>query len=345
MDRKIAKKIKELDRNIKYYDKKVKDKESYLIDLKNKIKVYTMMYFSSSNDIEKQHILEGLYGFYDLLYYIKCKANENTTYSLDDDIEKLPDIFVIDQKPKRFDIDESLLSDLDIENGLTEEQAQELLKLIVNNTRDNLNNSSSYKDDDVYENDSLLGACGFSQFSSLYPLQKLGLHITINNIWDIGGCLHAYGTVVIPINNNGNIVPKRYLIDCTYRQFFTIPFNVVSRYKKFLLKYTDKVPNRKTLSTPHPGFFIVDDVEESNFARELLQNGFVEASMENLKKYFKPFYSMLYDYYETSRIDEDFSQVDFLDIIENRQTTFDWTEEKFLASGYNLSTSHSSKSL
>ena len=336
MDRKIAKKLKKFNHNVAYYEKKVNDKEKFLLNLKNKIKEYTILYFSSPNEVDKQHILEVLSDYYDMLYYINSQENERRTYLLDDDIDELPTIFVLDQRPKRFDIDESLLSNLDIENGLTEEQAQELLKLIVNNTRDNLNKSSCYKDDDVYENDSLLGACGFSQFSSLFPLQKLGLHITINNIWDIGGCLHAYGTVVIPVNINGNIIPKRYLVDCTYRQFFTIPFNVVTRYKSALLRYINEEPSRKVLSTPHPGFFIVDDVEESNFAKELLQNGFVEASIDNLKKYLKPFYSMSYDYNETNRIDKSFSQVDILDILENRQTTFDYTEEEFLKAGFNL---------
>ncbi len=330
MDRRIFKKLKDFDRNIKYYETKVDDKDQFFINLTEKIKEYTKMYFEADNEDAKQQILNVLNEYYDLLQYINSKKNLRRMFIYPDDIEDLPTVFILDQKPVRFDVDDSLLNDMDIEHGLTEEQAQELLKTIVNNTRDNLNKSSSNPNNDVYENDSLGGACGFSQFSTLYPLQQLGLHITVNNMRALSDCSHDYGTVVIPINKDGKKFYKRYLIDCTYRQFFMLTYNLLSRYIK---------------SHPEPGFFVVLDSEEISFATELLKNGFMEATPRNLKLYFKPFYSVNYKIEDTHRIDKDFSKVDIIDILENKQTDFDYTEEEFLKWGLKVSVNNNSISL
>ena len=169
MNRIIANKLDNFNSNIKYYEEKVSDKDEYYVDLKNRMKELTKMYFDTMDVEVKKSIINTLSECYDLLYYINFKKNPGRTFLLDDDIEKLPTIFLIDQKPKRFDINPGLLSDIDISKGLSEEQAEELLMWSSNNTRDNLNISSANSniDEDVYDNDSLQGACGFSQFSSL----------------------------------------------------------------------------------------------------------------------------------------------------------------------------------
>ena len=65
--------------------------------------------------------------------------NKNTMCVLSEKIESLPNMFMLDDKPIRFDIDYDLLSSIDVKEGLTQEQANELLKWTSNNTRDNIN--------------------------------------------------------------------------------------------------------------------------------------------------------------------------------------------------------------
>jgi len=317
--------IKQLELDKDYYETQVTDKDSFLISIKNMIKNYSRQYFEINDVSYKKEILKYLSRYYDLLYYINSTKDIRRMYLLDGDIESLPNIFVVDQKPTFFELDNNLLSSINIEQGLTEIQAEELLKWTANNTRNNLNISCQNKSGkfDVYDNNSLIGACGFSQFSTLYPLQKLGLTVTINNISTINNIRHAYGTVTIPINNNGTIVQKRYLIDCTYRQFFDIKSNVVSRYIGG--------------NSPRAGFFVIQDDAEIEFAKELLKNGFVEASPENLEKYLKPFYSMSVNMENLGQIDENFSKLDIADVLDNHQEEFDdYTEEEFSDWGMNL---------
>jgi len=119
------------------------------------------------------------------------------------------------------------------------------------------------------------------------------------------------------------IVNKRFLIDCTYRQFFTMQYNVIARYLH---------------SNPDPaaGFFIVQNRDLIEFAKKLLKDGFVEADLENLNKYIKPFFSRSISINDISKIDEKFNELDIIDILENKQEEFDYTEEEFDAWGCNL---------
>ncbi len=309
--------------DVEYCNNHENNEKELLLNIKTMIKKYTQLYFTTIDDIQKKDIVDRLSRYYNMLYYIKGKKDSHKMFLLDRDIDNLPFVYVVQQKPELFEINNSLLKSIDVSHGLSLEQAQELLKFTVNNTRNNLNmgNKNRGSNQDVYDNDSLGGACGFSQFSSLYPLQKLGLTVTINNISSIGGCRHAYGTVIIPINIDGNIVRKRYLIDCTYRQFFTIPHNVVARYLN---------------GTPEIGFFIAQDKVETEFAKKLLMDGFVEANEENLVKYLKPFYAMTLDINELTKLDKKFAMIDIISMLDNQQENFDYTEEEFLDWGMNL---------
>ena len=227
------------------------------------------------------------------------------------------------ENTERFDLDENVLNTINISEGLSEEQAQELLKWTVNNTRDNLNISKNKLEisDDVYENYSLSGFCGFSQFSSLYPLKQMGLEVTVNNVGEIKGGRHAYGTVIIPIKENDQVVNKRFLIDCTYRQFFTIPFNSFSRYIN---------------SAPDIGFFIKENRGQTEFAKKLLKDGFIEATSENLEKYLKPFFMRSYQFEYLELVESEFNEIDLFDTIQNKQEEFDYEESEFDNLGCNL---------
>lgn len=190
-----------------------------------------------NNESQKEEIKNNLIRLYDLLFYYQSKEKGiDNAYVVEDDVQKLNSIYVLSSRPERFEIDYDLLNNINVINGLSEEEAYELLKWTSNNTRDNMNKSIcddlNYVDDNVYNDYSLTGFCGFSQFSSLYPLQKMGLKITINNVGNgkLSNNRHAFGSVFIPINSNGTIIEKQYIIDCTYRQFFTLESNCISKY-------------------------------------------------------------------------------------------------------------------
>lgn len=320
----LEKDFKRLYNDIVEIEKNYKDFESILQVVKERIIDTNQKYFLTDNSEEKESLKDELLKEYDLLYYYQSKKNGvRKAYLLDSDIENLPDVYLIDQKPERFDLDENIINTIQISEGLTLEQAEELLKWTVNNTRDNLNTGIRINKcpKDVYDNYSLMGYCGFSQFSSLYPLQQLGLEVTINNIGEIKGGRHAYGTVVIPIKDNNKIVNKRFLIDCTYRQFFTVEFNSFSRYIN---------------SAPDIGFFIKEDKEKIEFAKELLKNGFIELTQENLEHYLKPFFMRDYQLENIEQAEEDFAKVDLLDAIQNRQVEFDYEASEFDNWGCNL---------
>lgn len=311
--------------DIKRIEEQNLDIDVVLETIKKQTREDTAAYLETDDYKLKEKLKTDLIRDYNLMYYYQAKRNGiKHAYWTDVDIVLLPNIYLIDQTPERFEINEQLLEDINIAEGLTMDQAIELLKWVSNNTRDNLVESTKGifgELKDVYGNDSLAGCCGFAQFSTLFPLQKMGLKITINNTSKISLGDHAFGTVIIPIKTENIIVYKRFLIDCSYRQFFSIPENVVARYLD---------------NTPNAGFFVNKQTDEIAFARELLRNGFIEADLENLKKYLKPFFSTSIAREETSKIDEEFNNLDILDIIENKQVRFFISEEKFSKGGGNL---------
>lgn len=304
------------------------DIELILVNIKKEIIENTLLFFKTDNIEQKENLKSSLAREYNYLYYFQAKRNGvSSAYRLDSDIQNLPDIFLIDQKPERFEIDNELLANININEGLTMEEALELLKWTSNNTRDNITKHLCINlcdKEQVYGNASLISNCGISQLSSLYPLQKMGLKITINNTGQMSYVRHAYGTVEIPIRTENGIVNKRFIIDCTYRQFFIISQNVVSRYLYSIH------------SSPDAGFFINKTEDDIEFAKELLKNGFIEATDENLEKYLKPFFSSFVDINEINKIDERFSELNIIDILENKQVKFDDDEDGLISGGYNI---------
>ena len=321
MDKRIAKLVDNFSDDVAYCNN-LDDKETFFNRIRKRIIEKTNEYYQNNN---KAEIVEDLGRLYDLYYYIKSQKNINDTYNLDQELSNLPPVYIINQKPIKFDIDKELLNNIDISNGLTIDEALNLLKWISNNTRDNLNkyNETLYIFRDVYEDAPLNGTCGLGQFISLYPLQQLGLHITINNIQTEFKTNHAYGTVVIPIKEENKVTNKRFILDLTYRQFFRIHENVISKYLK-------------SNSKPNIGLFINLDEDDKNFAIELLKNGFVEATDDNIKHYFKPFAFSDLELYSTDTINQVYQELDMLDAIENKQIEFDWDIESAKEYGYNL---------
>ena len=83
---------------------------------------------------------------------------------------------------------------------------------------------------------------------------------------------------------------KRYIIDCTYRQFFTVVRNNLERIKVM------------GLSGCHAGIFMTRTKERLELANQILKYGWFEATPENIKNYFDG-YAISYrngHYYETT---------------------------------------------
>lgn len=131
------------------------------------------------------------------------------------------------------------------------------------------------------ENNSLNGFCELGQALSIMPFENMGLEVTKNKASDVFGyhLNHAFGTVKFPIKENGILMEDTFLIDTTYRQFFSSVRCNEGRY------YT-KEENTGKIANPDPGYF-VDDI---NFAKNLMANGYVRLDLKTAYLYGHSFY-------------------------------------------------------
>lgn len=184
--------------------------------------------------------------------------------------------YIINQEPERFVVDKDELNiainHLEEGNGLTIEEIEILLQASVENARSNFANLGI----DVKTN-SLNGFCELGQALTLMPLENLGLKVTKNSAKESFDYPfnHVFGTVTFPYNGD----EITYLIDSTYRQFFT-----TNRCNEG--RYYQEEENTRLKVAPDPGYF----VEDESFARNLMRYGYVPLTKENAKKYGEPFY-------------------------------------------------------
>ncbi len=223
--------------------------------------------------------------------YYKISRKENRTldeaYNLYMMLEN--ESYIINQKPDFKKInDEEIIKSIDelklvleknndmFKHGISNECANTILKWIVYNTRNNFKKIGVN-----LENNSLNGYCEIGQLISILPLEKLGLKVTKNqaNICFDYPYNHCFGTVSLPILENNEIIEKEYLIDTTYRQFFTTVRCNEGRY------YT-KEENTLLETSPNPGYFNIN----KEFAQELMKKGYVFLNEKNAEYYGKPFY-------------------------------------------------------
>lgn len=104
---------------------------------------------------------------------------------------------------------------------------------------------------------------------------------------------------------------KKYVIDCTYRQFFTLVRNDLERIKVM------------GLSGCHAGIFMTKTKERLELANQILKYGWFEATPKNLKNYFDGF-ALSYRnglYYETTNdysYTTPYTGADYLKFISNK---------------------------
>ncbi len=151
--------------------------------------------------------------------------------------------------------------------ALSEAEADSLIKWTVHNTRNAL--EVSYKGSIADE--SLQGACGLASGVSAFPLEDMGVQCNMPNIGEVRNIKnrHAFLTAGIPVERNGVVEDKHYLVDATYRQF------CVERDPK---NFEDS-----------PGHYLSQSQEGYQMGTDLLKNGYVELTEENARLYVEAF--------------------------------------------------------
>lgn len=211
-------------------------------------------------DDYKEYIINNLYTLYNKRKEM-MGITENTN------------TFIIDETPLITDTDfnkvKELVNSYKKNKYLTIEEAKYILNWTIQNTRKFISELGI-----SIKGNSLDGYCELAQFLTLYPLEEMGFKVTKNtaqNDFDYN-LNHAFGTLTLNVKENDEIKEEHFLIDATYRQFFTKEKCNKGMY------YMDK--------TPDPGYFVKNKV----FAKELIKNGFIKLNEEVAKEYGEPFY-------------------------------------------------------
>ena len=215
-------------------------------------------------------------------YYKYCYDNNLKTNI---DIFKLgPLSYIIESEPLVFQVNENLAGNAfnhlqeviennknGIPDGVNEEEAELILNWTIQNARKSL-----AKDEKDFQSASLTGYCGYAQSITLLPLIEAGLEVTINNTSLLPGAIyrHAFGTVKIPIKTNNEVIFKQFLLDASYRQFFTTAECNPGRY--YIHNYN---------AGPSAGYYVCETEEGKIFAYELLKKGYIELTEHNAKIY------------------------------------------------------------
>lgn len=160
--------------------------------------------------------------------------------------------------------------------GITEQEAEEILKWTVQNTRNEL-----AKDRNLQE-ESLLGCCGFGQAITAQTLRNMGLNPNVCNVnptigEDIGR--HAFITVNIPIKTSEKVEDKMYLVDTTFRQFF-LRDEITNSRGEYI---KDKEFGNKV--APMAGYWLLKMQGGRELAEEILSKGYIELTEERAKLY------------------------------------------------------------
>lgn len=188
--------------------------------------------------------------------------------------------YIVESEPLIFEINQEQVSsavqhlDDALKNGggISTEEAKLLLDWSAQKTRKVLEEQNNVN----IKQASLTSYCGYAQALTLVPFQELGVKTTVNNAYKFGEYVssHAFGTVTLPIEENGNIVNKDYLLDASYRQFFTTARCNEGRYYDL---------NHRC--SPDCGYYLVNYLDGKGIAEQILKNGYIELTDEVLKKY------------------------------------------------------------
>ena len=155
------------------------------------------------------------------------------------------------------------------EKRLSKEDSINAAKFLVFLTRRRLSGG------DGLENDSLEKRCIISSSYVRNFCIDLNIdYVSFNVSQDLTkGYYHCFTIIKFPLKN-GEV--KKYLVDCTYRQFFTKSDSFIERIEVM----------RGLAKGASIGAYMTMTEDRKRIAEELLKNGFIEATPENLKAYF-----------------------------------------------------------
>ena len=264
--------------------------------LKEILNTIISVYNENLPNDKKHQLLSSLWTrYYKLSEKLNIKLDEAYNLYLIGENES----YIIYQEPERKRIDNKKLEIAlnhynEIKNngfkeGLTDEEIKTLLDYSVENARKSFDNLGIN-----VKTNSLNGLCELGQALTIMPLENLGLEVTKNSA---SLCFnypfnHVFGTVTFPYQDNGRVIDKTYLIDSTYRQFFSTMRCNEGRY------YTEE-ENTNLKVAPDPGYFITD----IDFAKTLMKDGYIELTKENAKKYGEAFYKASIPLKELEKLD------------------------------------------
>ena len=245
----------------------------------NKIldKIEDIYYNFDGNELDKSNYLTALWTEY---YKLSDKLDLEPTRAYNLYLMGENESYIIDAKPTKKEINitslEEALNNYKNNNYLTHKEVKLILDSVINFTWSMLERLAVNLD-----NSSLNGYCELAQALSLLPLESINLKVTKNRA---NKCFnypfnHNFGTVTFNEKIDGKIEEKTYLIDPTYRQFFTSIRCNEGRY------YTEE-ENTGKKTAPDPGYFVKD----KSFAKELISNGYIELTKINAYKYGSSFY-------------------------------------------------------
>jgi hypothetical protein len=162
-------------------------------------------------------------------------------------------------------------SELDVPSTITtEEDCVKMMECIVHNTRKRLREWHDLK------KDSLEKHCIDSSWKVQDVCAELDVEQTTFQCSESlsTGCFRCFNVVSFDLPNGET---KYYLVDCTYRQFFT--------YAGVFLERTGLPLNEG----PSMGAYMMMDEERKRIAEEILTKGFIEFTPEVIKAYFDAF--------------------------------------------------------
>ena len=282
-----------------------------------------------------------------------CYSNNLDTYDYDLS-EKSASLFVIESTPIDYEMDEKKKKEAlehlkvvlenrkkGLSDRLNEEEVEIILESVIQNARVALAN----QEDTIEEffKASLDGCCGFSQALTALPLLDLGVKVTVNNTSTFPDCTqkHAFITAFFPVMEQEKIVEKQYLLDATYRQFFTTQ----QCNEGALYDGSERFKNNTCIDA---GYYVVQSEEGKQFSKELLQKGYVELTDINARIYGYGF-SCTSILLSTSKEEEKrikgHKASEYKEAILTQQEELDYDKEELIEDGINMDLKNSISSI
>lgn len=287
---------------------------------------------------EKKNNFMNLY----TTYAKYCYSHDISTYDYNF-YNKAGDYLIIDVDCSQYTVDladkELALGHLEqvlanIENGeldgISEEEVQIILQSLVENARIGI---EKYYNLDINKS-SLQGTCGIGQALTAYPLKSIGIETSYNQatLLPDNKTNHAYITCFFPVKEGSSVISKQYLIDVTYKQFFSaLRCNEGCFY--------NAANNSKNKVGADPGYYLCDSKEGMDFARTLISQGYIELTEENAYLYGYGF-SCTSIHLDTSNDDikriVSHSGREYIESMKQKTVELDIEYEKLIEDGFNL---------